>query len=182
METYIALLRGINVGGNNKVSMSQLKAILENLGYQDVKTYINSGNIRFTTNQKACMTLQEEWHKLIREELGLEIDVCVVSGKELLEAEENVPDWWGMDSTCKHNAIFVLYPYSTEEIMKHVGEVKPEYEQIECFGQVIFWSAPIETFSRTRLSKVVSSAVYNRITIRNYNTFLKLIEMVKGAN
>jgi len=58
-----------------------------------------------------------------------------------------------------------------------VGEIKPEYEQVDVYGPVIFWSAPMKTFSRTRWSKVVGSAAYGSITIRNANTALKLAEL-----
>ena len=80
----------------------------------------------------------------------------------------------------RHNALFVIPPVTTEEMLAQIGAVKPEYERIGDYGKVIFWSAPIATFSRTRLTKIVQSkAAYNAITIRNANTALKLAELAR---
>ena len=81
----------------------------------------------------------------------------------------------------KHNAIFVIPPTTTAEVLAQIGEVKPEYDKIDYYGNVIFWSASIATYSRTRLTKIVQSkAAYNAITIRNANTVSKLVELVRG--
>jgi glutamate synthase domain-containing protein 1 len=63
------------------------------------------------------------------------------------------------------------------EVFKEVGEIKPEYEKVGYYGRVIFWSAPVETFSRTRWSKIVGSSVYGSITIRNANTINKILKL-----
>ncbi|MCL2488346.1 MAG: DUF1697 domain-containing protein, partial [Oscillospiraceae bacterium] len=89
--------------------------------------------------------------------------------------------WWGHDADSKHNAIFVIPPMTTAEVLTQIGEIKPEYEKIDHHDRVIFWSAPIATFSRTRLTKIVQSkSAYNAITVRNANTAFKLAELVKG--
>ena len=70
---------------------------------------------------------------------------------------------------------------TAEEVCKQVGEVKPEYEKVTCNGKMIFWSAPIATFSRTRWSKIVQNkAAYNAITIRNANTTKKLATLCES--
>jgi len=66
-----------------------------------------------------------------------------------------------------------------DEVFKEVGEAKPEYEKVSSFGKVIFWSAPLKTFSRTRWSKIVGKPVYNKVTIRNSNTVKCLVELCK---
>jgi uncharacterized protein (DUF1697 family) len=72
---------------------------------------------------------------------------------------------------------------TAEEVCKQVGDIKPEYEQIACYGKVIFWSAPITTFSRTRLTKIVHDKIVNNsITVRNANTALKLVTLAGGAD
>jgi uncharacterized protein (DUF1697 family) len=174
MIRYIALLRGINVGGNNIIKMSDLKTAFEHHGFHNVVTYINSGNIFFESewDETAAKTACE---KLITENFGLDIPVCVISDVDLREAMEHAPDWWGNSSDSKHNAIFVIPPATVAEIIAQIGETKPEVEKISCYGSVIFWTAPLATFSRTRLTKIVQSkAAYNAITVRNANTALKL--------
>jgi uncharacterized protein (DUF1697 family) len=75
----------------------------------------------------------------------------------------------------------VIPPTTVEEVFDKVGGTKPEYEEVGHYGRVIFWSAPIETFSKTRWSKVVGSSVYDSITIRNANTVKKVLQMCAAA-
>lgn len=179
MQKYIALLRGINVGGKNKVSMPELKKLFEQKGFTDVVTYINSGNIVFTSDQTDEKEIKEACEALIADGFSLNIPVTIVSAKDLTEALANAPSWWNADENSKHNAIFVIPPATPEKIFEQVGAAKPEYEKVDYYGRVIFWSAPVETFSRTRWSKIVGSSAYDRVTIRNANTTNKLLELVK---
>lgn len=177
MSKYIVLLRGINVGGNNKVSMKELKELFEKNEFQDVITYINSGNIILSTEDSDIDFLKRKCEALILEKFRLDIPVMIISAADLFAALSNAPDWWDLDQEAKHNAMFVIPPTTVAEVFKEVGEIKPEYEKVGHFGRVIFWSASIKKFSRTRWSKVVGSSVYSSITIRNANTVKKLVEL-----
>jgi uncharacterized protein (DUF1697 family) len=179
MEKYIALLRGINVGGNNKVPMAELKALFEREGFAGVSTYINSGNVIFSCAPQGAEALQKRCEAMIEAAFGFFVAVCVISARELAEALDHAPAWWGTNKDSKHNAIFVIPPATPEDIYAQVGQFKPEYEQAAYYGRLIFWSAPMETFSRTRLSRVVGTPVYDRITIRNANTALKLRQLAE---
>lgn len=179
MIKYIALLRGINVGGKNKVSMKELKELMEQNGFQDVVTCINSGNIIFSSEDSDIEFLKKHCEALISERFKLDISLSIISAEELIEVLNNAPDWWGADKESKHNAIFVIPPTTVDEVFKEVGEAKPEYEKVSSFGKVIFWSAPLKTFSRTRWSKIVGKPVYNKVTIRNSNTVKCLVELCK---
>lgn len=177
MEKYIALLRGVNVGGKNIISMPELKKSFESAGFIDVVTYINSGNILFSADEEDRLALQQKCRRAILENFNLDIAVAVISAAELREALDHAPRWWGGDIDARHNAIFVISPAVPSEIIESVGELKPEYEQVAMYGNVIFWSAPLATFSRTRFSKVVSAPSYRSVTIRNANTAKKLEQL-----
>lgn len=177
MKKYIALLRGINVGGKNKVSMKELKELFEENGFRDVVTYINSGNIIFSSDHSDIEFLKRACEDMILKKFSLELSVMVLSAEELTEALNHAPDWWDADQESKHNAIFVIPPATVDEIYKQVGEAKPEYEKVGSFGKVIFWSAPIKTFSRTRWSGIVGTPAYDSVTIRNANTAKRLVEL-----
>lgn len=177
MNKYIILLRGINVGGKNKVSMKELKELLEKSGFQDVITYINSGNIIFSSHNSDIGFLKRSCEALILEKFNLDISVMIIPTEELMEALRNAPKWWDTDTESRHNAIFIIPPTTVDEVFKKVGEIKPEYEKVSSYGRVIFWSAPSKTFSRTRWSKVTGKSVYNSVTIRNSNTVKKLMEL-----
>lgn len=173
---YVALLRGINVGGNNKVPMVELKACFEKSGFKHVVTYINSGNVIFDASETSLEKLVEICEQAIEKQFGFRIVCSVISASDLMDAVEHAPKWWNVGEA-KHNAIFVIAPKNADEIMQEVGEAKPEYEKVAAYGQIIFWSAHIETFSRTRYSKIVGSRAYQSVTIRNANTALKLCEL-----
>lgn len=181
MKRYVALLRGINVGGNNKVDMSELRLSFEKMGFENVVTYINSGNVIFTSDETDVLKVQVVCMDAIKDCSGLEISVAVVEDSELSSALPHAPSWWGVGVDSKHNAIFVIQPSSVEEIVGIIGETKPEYEKIAQVGNVIFWSAPKETFSRTRLSKIVGTKAYGKITIRNDKTTKKLLELLRSC-
>jgi len=177
MIKYIALLRGINVGGKNIIKMTDLKTAFEGSGFQNVYTYINSGNILFDSVLDEC-TIKATCENLIANSFGFVIPVCVISYVELRDALAHAPDWWNDDRESKHNAIFVIPPMTVEAVCAHVGKTNAEYERLAYHGKVLFWSAPITTFSRTRLTRTVQSkVVYNFITIRNSNTALRLAEL-----
>lgn len=174
---YIALLRGINVGGNNKVSMPQLKELFESLGFRNVTTYINSGNVIFDSDESSKTALVSMCETAIKQHFGFHIVCSVVSADELKHALDLAPDWWGGDNSSKHNAIFAIAPIKALEVAQSIGEIKLEYEKVKVVEPIIFWSAPITTFSRTKYSKIMSNEFYKSITIRNSNTTKKLLEL-----
>lgn len=177
MNRYIALIRGINVGGNNKVSMLALKTELEKSKLSDIATYINSGNVIFSSPETSLVKLVAAFEQILEESFAVTTTVSVLSVAEFHEAVEHAPKWWGSDNDTKHNGLFVIAPTSADEIIKEVGSPKPEYEKIDSFKHVIFWSAPVATFGRTRWSKIVGTAAYKSVTIRNSNTIRKLYEL-----
>jgi len=177
MTTFIALLRGINVGGHNKIAMPDLRASFERRGFQNVATYINSGNILFGSNfgeeetSVAC-------EALLLEDFRLNIPVCLITAAELTKSLAHAPPWWNQGSNTRHDAIFVLAPMTAKEICARVGPPREGYEQIDYCGRVIFWSAPLATYSRTRWSKITKDqTAYRAITVRSANTALRLARL-----
>lgn len=175
MEKHIALLRGINVGGKNKISMPVLKTAFEELGFLDVKTFINSGNVIFSSDNQDKNELIQVCESLIVDTFMLSIPVTIVSATDLADILENAPAWWNIDKESVNYAIFVISPVTVEEVFAAVGEAKPEFEKLAHHGNVIFWSAPLKTFSKARWSKIASSSVNAHVTIRNANTVNKLL-------
>lgn len=181
MTTYIALLRGINVGGNNKISMAELKTAFSEAGFANVSTYINSGNVIFSSSKNDA-NVKKDCEALIAKRFSLDIAVCIISAAELAQALANAPGWWNRDKETKHNAMFVIAPNTAQDILEEMGEIKPEYEKIAFHGKLIFWSAPLATFSRTKYGTMASKAAYQKVTIRNANTTRKLAELTQAAS
>jgi uncharacterized protein (DUF1697 family) len=178
---YIALLRGVNVGGKNKIAMPDLKTAFAAAGFANIVTYINSGNVIFDSELDET-AVKAACEQAIADSFGLNITVGVITADELRDALAHAPDWWNVDKRSTNNAVFVIPPATTESIIAEVGEAKLEYEKVACHGKMIFWTAPLATFSRTRWSKITQhKAAYNATTIRNANTTLKLFELTKGV-
>lgn len=173
---FIALLRGINVGGHNKIAMPELRSCFERLGFEDVVTYINSGNVIFTSDELDAVKLVHLCERAIESQFGFRVVCAVISANELTEALKHAPQWWNKGDA-KHNAIFVIAPMKADKVVDEVGETQPLYEQVAAYHPIIFWSAPLKTFSRTRYSKIVGTKLYQSVTIRNANTTHKLAEL-----
>lgn len=181
MAQYIALLRGINVSGKNKIAMPLLKKAFEDIGFLEVQTYINSGNVIFSTELCDKDMITERCKAIIEERFVLEIPVAIVSGNALSEALENAPEWWDKpsDQEMIHQAIFLIPPVTIEEVYHTVGETRVEFEKVAYYGSVIFWSAPRATLPKTRWYKISNTAVNRKVTIRNANTTKKLASLLR---
>ncbi|NLU46404.1 MAG: DUF1697 domain-containing protein [Syntrophomonadaceae bacterium] len=177
---YIALLRGINVAGKNKVSMKDLKNCFHKAGFPDAITYINSGNVIFSSEEKDTIKLVEKCKEIMHKEFGFPINLALIDVITLQDALDVVPPWWGNDPDSKHDAMFVIHPATAEEKIEEVGQIKPEYEKLFVYKEIIFWSAPLKTYSRTRWSKIVGTKAYQSLTIRNANTAKKLLELASA--
>jgi uncharacterized protein (DUF1697 family) len=176
---FIVLLRGINVGGKNLMAMPKLKAAFEKAGFQNVVTYINSGNVLFDSDMDEA-SIKVTCEKAIANEFGLDIPVCVISATDLVRAMAEAPDWWNVEPDTRHDVFFVIPSMTAEEICSHAGSVKEAYEKVAYSGRIIFWFFSMATFSRTRWSKIVKDkAMYRAITVRNANTALKLVMMAQ---
>lgn len=175
MEKYIAFLRGINISGKNRISMPLLKQAFEDIGFLDVSTYINSGNVLFSSDILDKTELVSRCESIIAERFMLSIPVAVVSTRDLTEALEHAPPWWDNDKEVINQAIFLIPPVTYEEVYKAVGDPKAEYEELDYYKTVIFWSAPRASLSKTRWYKIASSAVNNKVTIRNASTVKKML-------
>ncbi|MCL2632754.1 MAG: DUF1697 domain-containing protein [Coriobacteriia bacterium] len=175
-DIRIALLRGVNVGGKNSLSMIALKESFATAGYSDAKTYINSGNVLFTS-MESPLILQSTIQQLLLDDFNIDTPVLVITAETLASSLAAAPEWWGKAPETRHNAMFVIAPETAESACAAVGEIKPEYEQLAYHDQLIFWSAPIKTFSRTRWSGVSRLPIYLSLTIRNHNTTRKLLQL-----
>jgi len=158
--------------------MGELKQAFESLGFTNVSTYINSGNVIFDSRETNEVKLVRMCEDSIKKTFGFLVKVAIISQSELHDALCHSPIWWGSSETVKHNAIVAIAPARAVDIMREVGEAKPEYEKVAVRGKVIFWSAPLKTFGRTRYSKIVGTKTYQHVTIRNANTMRKLHALV----
>ncbi len=177
---YVALLRGINVGGKSKIKMSELKLCFEKLGLEDVRTYINSGNVIFTTVKMDQQTLAKEIELEIEEIFRFHVSVVVIDQFSYKRMIESAPKGWGEKEGWKYNSLFLIPPYNLNEIMTDIGDLKPDIETVIAGEAIIYQALLFTSFGKTSSGKLASRASYKKMTIRNWNTSKKLLELVQS--
>lgn len=174
---YVLLLRGINVGGKNKVAMSDLKDMISKLGYENVITYINSGNIIFDANDNKEIVKVKISHML--ETFPFSINKVILTQEEYLDEISNLPEWWS-EELFRRDVLF----YSDKvdySVMKERIKMMPLNNEMVHFGKrAVFWGKCNEkNYLSTSYHKLLmKESFYKSITIRNARTFEKIIELL----
>lgn len=174
---YVLLLRGINVGGKNKVAMSDLKDMISKLGYENVITYINSGNIIFDANDNKEIVRVKISHML--ETFPFSINKVILTQEEYLDEISNLPEWWS-EELFRRDVLF----YSDKidySVMKERIKMMPLNDEMVHFGKrAVFWGKCNEkNYLSTSYHKLLMKEnFYKSITIRNARTFEKIIELL----
>ena len=114
---YVALLRGINVGGNNKVDMKKLKNTFEELGYTNVVTYINSGNIIFEAKGKKEDKIIKEIELAIKKDFALEIKVLIRDFESIKSLCKKIPNTWVKNETMRTDVMFLWEEFDNPKIL-----------------------------------------------------------------
>lgn len=177
MRTYIALFRGINVGGNNPLPMPDLVDILERLDCKDIKTYIQSGNAVFRTAKTPAKKIATEISSRIFKDHGFKPKVLLLSVSEFEAAIANNPF-----STADGKALHFMFLESKPKKPNLAGlmAVKAKSEQFRLNNKVFYIYAP-EGIGRSKLVAKVEPAMGVPVTGRNWNTVNKLFALAKQA-
>ncbi len=179
MKRYVCFLRGINIGGKNKVSMAELKKGFEETGFAEVKTHINSGNVIFSAEEDNAERLLDPIELLIKKRFGLDIPVFVISKEKLEDILLNAPDWWGSENNeIYDNLIFIMPPAAFSDVFNEIGEPKEGLEKVFNYKNAIFWSFSRKDYQKTNWwSKTASANISGKLTIRTANTVRKTVGM-----
>ena len=179
MIRYIALLRGINISGKNKIPMAELKKGFEDLGFSDVRTYLNSGNVMFSCREDDITGITKRIEKMIGDVFELDIPVFVIKTEELKDIVRHAPEWWGTaDKSIYDNLIFIMPPTTFTEVYEAIGEPKEGLEKIMEYDNAVFWSFALKDHRKTNWwPKTAALPIGSRLTIRTANTVRKLIDM-----
>ncbi|NMD71471.1 DUF1697 domain-containing protein [Bacillus sp. DNRA2] len=176
---YIALLRGINVGGNNKIDMKLLKQTFERVGMNDVVTYINTGNIIFSKNGLSKIELSAILEEAIHVDFGLQIKVVVRSLDDVRGIINAIPDTWKNDKDMKSDVMFLWDEIDDESVLEELV-IKPDVDTVKYFPGAILWSVDKENVTKSGMSKIIGSKIYKQVTVRNVNTARKIYELMQA--
>lgn len=178
---YVALLRGINVGGNNKIDMKQLKTVVERVGMRSVKTYINTGNIIFSDpDERTKEDIARLLENAIETHFALQIKVLIVSLHDMQRVMDTLPDTWKNDDAMKSDVLFLWEEYDRESVVEELG-AKPGIDEIRYVPGAVLWSIDRKNATKSGLSKIIGTPLYRHVTIRNVNTTRKIFAMMQAA-
>ncbi len=175
---YLALLRGINVGGSNVIKMTRLKACFEAMGFTDVTTYIQSGNVLFTSHEKNVPRLTHTIEHGLSNAFRYDPRVVVITHKQLKNVVERAPRQFGRDAArYRYDVIFLKEPLTAKGAMKSVTARDGVDRAHEGKG-VLYFSRLIARAAQSQLPRIIALPVYQDMTIRNWNTTTKLLALM----
>ena len=177
--TYVAFLRGINVGGNSIVSMALLKETFAGLGLSGVRTYINSGNVIFSTGASDTRALVARIEKAIEARTRMKIKVLVLSHSALKKIAAAVPRTWVNDQAMRCDVWLLWREVDTRKTLGQLP-IDPAIEDVKYTPGAVIWRIDRKNVTRSKMSKVVGTPLYRQLSIRNVNTIRKLNELMAG--
>ena len=177
MTVYVALLRGINVGGNNLVSMATLKDRFERLGFKDVSTYINSGNVFFRSAADA-RKIETRIDRMLAREYGLTGKTVVRSQAEMAELMRTIEKTWKPASEWRRNVVFLRHTIDSEDVLAGISPKRDIERVVYCPGTLL-WAARREALTRSAMLKLSSKPAYREMTVRNVNTARAIAERMQ---
>lgn len=174
---YVLLLRGINVGGKHKVSMPLLKESLSQIGFANVSSYINSGNL-FLESEWNDSQIIEAINSLFEKEFDFPIPFLLLSNKKLLEEAQSLPSWWYEDFYRK-NVLFFLPSLTSEERDLYVSQIiLRSGENLHIGAHALFWGIEKEeNYVKSYYhAQFLKNKLYKHVSVRNHKTFQYLVD------
>src|SRR5436190_15695663 len=182
MTSYLVLLRGINVGGRNKVPMADLRKLLGDLGYSDVSTYIASGNVLLRSDRPAA-EIKERIEDALPRAFRLDseiVGVLVMTHAQLQAVIDHKPDGFGQQPGTFHSDAIFLMGIDTASAME-VFDPRPGVDLIWPGDGVIYSQRLSAERTKSRLNKMMASPTYKSMTIRSWQTTLALLDLVERS-
>lgn len=177
MAIYISMLRGINVSGHKRIKMDQLRKSFEALGFAQVKTYIQSGNVVFKTGKTSTSALSKKIEEKILGDFGFSVSVVSKSSDEMGKTIANNPFLKepGVDREKLHVTFMSEAP--APAALKKLAELMAAPDQLRCFGSELFFYLPNGVSKSVLMNKPVDRLLAVVITTRNWRTVNSLYQM-----
>lgn len=178
MKTYIALLRGINVGGKNIIKMDDLKTAFEELGLKNVRTYIASGNVIFNSPEEDKFKLKGLVEKKLLKRYEIELPLKIVNSKELETIIGKAPKDFGKEKEkYRYDVWFLIEPLTVKEVLQSLNP-REGIDTITAGPGVVYSTRLTSMMGKSHLAKINQLPIYEKTTIRSWNTVFKLSRMI----
>ena len=180
MNTYVILLRGINVGGKNPVPMAGLRKCLEEQGFSDVSTYIASGNVVLKSDKRAD-EVKTQVEEVLPEHFVLNdgfVKVLVLTEEQIQAVIDHKPKGFGGQPEKYHSDVIFLMDIDSAQAMTAFNP-REGVDQVWTGDGVIYSQRLSSQRTKSRLNKIMATPFYKSMTIRNWNTTMKLLELLR---
>ncbi|MFN2122278.1 MAG: DUF1697 domain-containing protein [Candidatus Promineifilaceae bacterium] len=177
MITYICLLRGINVGGNNRLPMKELRSLLENMDLQNVQTYIQSGNVVFLSQEQDAAVLSAEISAAIKDSFGFQPQVLILTGEELAAAMTANP-FPEAEAEPKSLHLYFMASAPKNPDLAALEALRQESERFQLRDRVFYLHAP-DGIGRSKLAVKVEKALAEPATARNWRSVDKIMSLAQ---
>jgi uncharacterized protein (DUF1697 family) len=176
-KQYVALLRGINVGGRNKVAMADLRATFKNGGHEAVRTYIQSGNVLFRSDSPA-KSLEDNIESLLERRFGVPLVVVVRSHTQLRNVINKAPSGFGAEPGAYHSdVLFLKGPLTAKQAMS-VVELRDGVDQAWPGDGVVYFARLSARRVQSKMGRIAATPEYKLMTIRSWSTATKLLDLI----
>ncbi len=177
MNRYVALLRGINVGGKNIIKMDDLKTCFKEMGFVNITTYIQSGNVLFDSKETNQNQLTQQIEKGLSESFNYNSKIVLLSQQELIKLIKTAPKNFGVyPDEYRYDVIFLKPPLTSEEALSKI-KIKEGVDFVTAGNGVLYFSRLSSMSGQSQMTKMIGTAIYKEMTIRNWNTTIKLAEL-----
>ena len=176
---YLALLRGINVGGNNIIKMTDLKSCFEGMGFTGISTYIQSGNVIFGTAETDQIYLTGEIESALSERFKYDSKIILVPYRVLESVVKNAPAGFGNDPDIYRNDVIFMDDNTKPDEILAMLNPREGVDEAWAGEYTLYFRRLTSKASQTRLTKLISLPVYKHLSIRNWNTTVKLLSLMQ---
>jgi len=176
---YVAFLRGINVGGKSIVSMAAIREALVDLGLSDVRTYINSGNVIFSTRASDTQRLGARIETALEERTGMPIKVLVRDHKDLKRLVDAIPRNWVDDKTMRTYVLLLWKELDDVKMLERLP-VRPGVDNVRYAPGAVIWQVDRKDIEKSRMNRIIGTPYYKQTTMRSANTMRKLNQLTAG--
>ena len=183
MGLHVALLRGINVGGNNIIPMKALAATFERMKLTDVKTFIASGNVIFGAPKQDLRKLEQKIEKELVKDFAYDAKVVVKSKDEMDAIVRGLPKAWAKPSAAwRYYVMFLRHAVDNAKVL-HEVKARDGVETLDYKPGALYWAAKVDRITKSTVAKLNQTALYKEVTIRNLNTTKKIAQLLeRGAD
>lgn len=180
MALHVALLRGINVGGKNIIRMADLRACFEEHGFRGVETYIQSGNVIFEAGERSSRGLAQRIEKMLTSSFDYRASVVLRTRTQLAHIVRSAPAGFGTDPEgYRCDVLFLKEPLTARVALESV-RCREGVDEASAGPGAIYFSRVAARASQSWLDKLTALAIYQRMTIRNWNTTTRLLQMMEA--